>query len=587
MYISQQPRRSAFARLSLLVACAGLVLPPLPSGAEGIIRSAGVIQKISSDSERLELTVNTSRILTLETKIPRVQVNNRELLAVTPLSATQIQVSAIKAGVTQINLWDEKGNVYSVDVIIYGDVRELEHALKIQFPNSNIRVFRYSNALILKGVVDRADHVSPIMRLSEDYSPKVINNMIVAGAGKIMLNVKVMEVSRTKLRRLGFDFAQISSSGGFAGSAISGLLASISRGETGGLSVATSGGETFSFGVVNGNNAFFGFLDALEQNNLLKILAEPVLVTVSGRPAQFNVGGEIPILVPQSLGTVSIEYKKYGTQVDFLPIVLGNGNIRLEIRPRVSELDPTRGVVINDLSIPGFRVREIDTAVEMKAGQTVALAGLIQERTESQSRGFPILGDIPWFGIPFRRMEETINEIELLIVVTPEYIDSMDACEVPGSVPGTSSCAPSDYDFYFNGHLEMSQCDPKQGRPCPYGNQCGPVCEPPAGAVVDAAGMETIQGPMIESPSSSPEVVPPGVRTPIKLPPAVEGSVSPPTAMGPRPYNPNRRPTYVRNRVPVSSKPANTSIPRTSDSPEPDLGLIGPIGYDVQPNKSR
>ena len=112
-------------------------------------------------------------------------------------------------------------------------------------------------------------------------------------------------------------------------------------------------------------------------------------MAVSGRPAQFQVGGEFPIIVPQSLGTASIEYKPYGTQVDFLPIVLGNGNIRLEVRPRISDLDPANGIVLQNIQVPALDTRQVDTAVEMKAGQTFALAGLVQERTDVLKRGLP------------------------------------------------------------------------------------------------------------------------------------------------------------------------------------------------------
>jgi len=133
-------------------------------------QSPSVVRHISDLSDKLEITTNTSRILTLDKNIPRVQVNNPELLAVTPLSATQVQVSAKKAGVTQVNLWDEDGNIHTVDVLIYGDARELEVALQTQFPHSSIKVYRYSEALVLKGFVDQPEYVSQIMRLAEDYA---------------------------------------------------------------------------------------------------------------------------------------------------------------------------------------------------------------------------------------------------------------------------------------------------------------------------------------------------------------------------------------------------------------------------------
>ena len=367
-------RRALSGILCLAVAVSPLVGTGSALG-QGLIRNRGIVQKIATDNDQLEMTVNTSQILTLGSRIPRIQVNNPAILSVTPLSATEIQVAAKQVGVTQINLWDEQENVFSVDVTVLGDARELELALRTQFPNSAIKVYRYSNSLVLKGFVDRADHVSQVMRLAEDYAPKVVNNISVGGVHQIMLRVRVMEVSRTKLRRLGVDFAQLFASGSFFGSSVSGLIANIGNGGA----VTTTGGDTFRFGIVDGGDSFFAFLDALEENRLGKILAEPTLTTVSGRPATFNVGGEFPVLIPQSLGTISIDYKKYGTQVDFLPVVLGNGNIRLEVRPRITEIDESRTVVIEGtggFEAPALLSREVDTGVEMKAGQTLALAGL-------------------------------------------------------------------------------------------------------------------------------------------------------------------------------------------------------------------
>jgi pilus assembly protein CpaC len=417
-----------------------------------------VVRKISSLSEKLELTTNTSRILTLDKNIPRVQVNNPELLAVTPLSATQVQISAKKAGVTQVNLWDDAGGIHTVDVQIYGDARELSLALQTQFPHSSIKVYRYSESLVLTGFVDRPDHVGPIMRLAEDYAPKVINNINVGGVQQILLKVKVMEISRTKLRRLATDFSVLGSNGSFFSTGVSGLLTNTSNGVGGIQSIADTAGKAAEFGIVHNNNAFFGFIDWLQQDQIAKILAEPNIVAVSGRPAQFNVGGEIPIVVPQSLGTASIEYKPFGTQVDFLPIVLGNGNIRLEVRPRISEIDDTRSVVIQNFTVPALTVRQVDTAVEMKAGQTFALAGLVQERTETLKRGLPYVSDLPVLGVPFRKTEDEVNEIELLIMVTPEFVDPIDACQAPCEGPGMFTTSPTDRGLYCAGQMEVPTC---------------------------------------------------------------------------------------------------------------------------------
>ncbi|MCC7475030.1 MAG: pilus assembly protein N-terminal domain-containing protein [Pirellulales bacterium] len=624
----------AFAAWLAGVARCGAQLPVISDGPG----SESVIRKISSQSERLELTTNSSRILTLEKNIPRVQVNNPELLAVTPLSATQVQVSAKKAGVTQVNLWDEEGNIHSVDVQIYGDARELSLALQTQFPHSSIKVYRYSESLVLTGFVDRPDHVGPIMRLAEDYAPKVINNINVGGVQQILLKVKVMEISRTKLRRLSTDFAFLDSSGSFFSTGVSGLLNQTSNVASAGFQTVTdTAGKAAEFGVVGSDAAFFGFIDWLQQNNVAKVLADPNITAISGRPAQFNVGGEIPIVVPQSLGTASIEYKPYGTQVDFLPIVLGNGNIRLEVRPRISELDDSRSVIIQDYIIPSLTVRQVDTAVEMKAGQTFALAGLVQERTKSIKRGLPYISDMPVLGIPFRKTQDEVNEIELLIVVTPEFVDPIDAGEMPCNGPGTFSTSPSTCDMYVGGVIEVpTHCNPTQGlgacgqNPCGNPNcnncnnggcqPCGPngstqgrpvPSNPFQGEVIHDRAVPEATEPMPmrttlpggtgydDSPTSSSapmpveiqDGMPPRLSSARRTAPAGQaagsrgmavgqvGQAHRPVYMAAQPHAPQRQPVFTRD----TSKPYTPQAPSpASRLPSVAAGVIGGVGYDAE-----
>ncbi len=340
-------------------------------------------------------------------------------------------------------------------MIVYADACELEMLLATQFPNTSLKVIPVVTSVLITGYVDKPEDVDTIIRIAEEYYPKVINSITVGGVQQVLLHVKVIEVSRTKLRRLGFDFAKVTSGNNLVLSGISGLITAATS-----AGVTTTGAETFKFSVFDGNSAFFGVLDALRQDNLAKILAEPTLVTVSGRPAYFNSGGEFPIPVPQSLGTISIEYKKFGTQVDFVPIVLGNGRIRLEVRPRVSEIDKSRSITIAGTTVPGLRVREADTGVEMQAGQTLAIAGLVQYRVEAENRGLPWISEVPYLGVLFRKVQDEQNEIELLIMVTPELVDAMDAEEVPPCGPGMRTTAPCDWELFMHGHLEVPKCCP-------------------------------------------------------------------------------------------------------------------------------
>ena len=417
--------------------------------------SGNPVFRVSGPSQRMEMVVNTSRTLTLPYKIPRLVVQNQDLVDATPLSASQIQVFARRAGITSLNLWADDGSVHTVDVVVTGDARELERLLQMQFPDAELHVQPVAQSVILSGFVPSADVVSSVLRIAEAYYPKVINNLRIGGVQQIALKVKVMEVSRTKLRKLGFDWAQLSGNN-FIVQTVSGTIGSVAAAATGATpSAVGTGNETVSFGIVDGNSAFFGFIEMLQQNNLVKVLAEPVLTTTSGRPASFHSGGEFPIIVPQSLGTMSIEYREFGTRLDFVPIVLGNGDLRLEVRPSVSEIDGARSATINGISVPGIRTRWVDTAVEMKVGQTYALAGLIQHRVEAENRGIPWLADLPWVGAAFRRVVEQNNEIELLIMITPEFVGAMDSDEVPRQGPGTSTRSPNDGDLYIRGRLEV------------------------------------------------------------------------------------------------------------------------------------
>ena len=554
-------RHFAGLRFNALVGALGLLSIGLAGVASAVDPlSPPVIHKIQSANDRLEMTVNSSRLLTLDQKIPRAQVNNKEIADLTPLAPNVIQIFAKKAGVTQVNLWDEHNQIYSVDVVVVGDARELNMLLQSQFPHATIRVQPSANSVILSGFVPEPDQVAQVIKIAEDYYPKVITMLKVGGVQEILLHVKVFEVSRTKLRNLGFDFAH-SNGGSFVGSSISGLL-DASSATTGGAiaSGAANGlaGDTVRFGIVgsSGNTAFFGFLDAMRKYSLAKIVAEPTLVTISGRPASFNDGGEIPILEPGGLGTTTIDWKKFGTQVDFVPIVLGNGRIRLEVRPRVSQLDYSIGVSIpgTTSTTPGLDVREVETGVEMLPGQTLAIAGLLFKEVDYTNTGIPILADLPWFGAAFRSTHEQVNDKELLIMVTPELVNAMNPGEVPPCMPGMCSDSPNDAQLYGRGYSEVPACGP-----------CGASwCGSPGGCCTNG-GAESIATPPGKSATPTP---------------AYNGPKSS-ADTGSLPLDPNQpilySPANRSNRANPQGVPSAGSAARGEQAP----GFVGPIGYDV------
>lgn len=524
-----------------------------------IVSSPSIIRKLESLHEQMEMTVNTSRILSLDQKIPQAQVNNPEILQINPLAPDQVQISAKKAGVTQVNLWAEDERIFTVDVIVRPDARELAETLESQFPTAALRVVPVANSVMISGFVSEPQEVSHIIRIAEEFYPKVINNITVGGVQQVLLHVRVMEVSRTKLRSLGFDFAKLTGSN-MVTSGISGLLPVDLKETVASNVIGKNVAENlFSFQIVQGSSSFLGLLEALRDDKLLKILAEPTLVTISGRPASFNVGGEIPILVPQSLGTSSIEYKRYGTQLDFVPIVLGNGKIRLEVRPKISELDPASGIVLSGINVPGLRSREVETGVEMNAGQTLAIAGLVQTRQETFRRGLPWVSDVPYLGALFRRVEDKNNEVELLILVTPELVDPLDPHEVPPCGPGLETASPSDWELYMKGYIEVPKC-------CEVGANGGAeACE--AGEIVLGDGDEGVMPGMIVEPKSAP--------------------AAKPSAPSPKKTRPPSKPVPDAASLPRRSVPYNPNqpqIPPTPQSPSGEKalpGFIGQVGYET------
>jgi pilus assembly protein CpaC len=539
-------RRAVLAGIAALacgLACPGQVKAQLDASPPA------VKFQVKSTTERLEMNVNTSKVVDFPFDVPKMLVNNPDIVRVIPISPKSIQLSALRAGVTQVNVWDADGNVTTVDVMILGDVAELDGTLKTLFPEASVRLRPLNSSLYISGYVPKAEMVTSISNVARDYFPNIINDLTVGGVQKVLLHVKVMEVSRTKLRNLGFDWAA-TFNGDFINQTSSGVLGFDADG------LVDFGRPGIRFGISNDSSTFLGFLEALRQNNLAKLMAEPTLTTLSGRPATFNVGGEIPIPVQQSVGVTTIVWHEFGTRIDFVPIVLGNGVMRLEIRPAVSEVDSSLADPLT--GTPGFRLRRADTAVEMKAGQTLAIAGLVQSREEALNRGVPVLADLPWFGAPFRKVQNLRNEIELLIFVTPEFCEAMDPTEVPPCGPGQLTVSPTDCELYGRGYLEV----PKGG--CVGGN-CGP----------DGGKMN---GGLYEAPAGD-KAAPPQPTAPMGARNS-SGHVAPVVTAPSSGYR-----GTIGTGVSASSRGGNVkAVQASSSSRKPSSGLqptlIGPLGYD-------
>lgn len=411
------------------------------------ITNSDVDVDASKQRQSVSMVINTSREITATENFVQVRVQNPGVLTAMPLAPNRLQISAAATGVTQVDLLGQDDTVHSIEVMVLGDVRELESILRQNFPNANLSVFPIQQGCIVNGIVTSPEHVDQVIQIAELYFPNVINKVSVSGVFTIQLETQIMEVSRTKLRELGVDWA-FANGDDVVSQTVSGLITAT------GTAFAGTGQETFKIGVIENSTSFFTGIRALRRNNLVKVLAEPKLVAVDGRPASFNSGGEIPIVVPAGLGQVAVQFREFGTRLDYVAKVRGNGRIWLEVRPYVSEVDPSRAVTISGVSVPGFRSRYLETGVEMGAGQTLALAGLLQVKDETINIGLPILSDLPYLGALFRSTKHEQNEVELLITVTPNFAGPLDPHEVPCLSPGLATQPPTDKELYMRGYME-------------------------------------------------------------------------------------------------------------------------------------
>ncbi|MFK8114574.1 MAG: type II and III secretion system protein family protein [Rubripirellula sp.] len=460
-------RKDAFAmettRLTAKIVAALLIVAMSSGASPRALAQSGPVRLTSNEStvshnisqsvERLEMLVKSSRILTLEERIPKFQVHNEEVVGATPVSQNQIQVFAKAPGTTQLNLWDTNDKLYTVDVTVLADAREVEGILSSQLPLASLKVMPVQTSAIVSGTVTSVDDVDRAVAIVEQFYATVVNNIKVVGVQQVLLHTKIMEVSRTKLRDLGIDWGTFTDDAFFFSAP--GRLIDVAQSTVNGDLPSTEGALSGTNRLFINGGDFSSFITALRKQDLIKFLAEPTVVATHGRPARFNVGGRVPYVVPTGNNSITVAFEEFGTSVDFLPFVVGPGRIRLEVRPEVTEPDESRSISAAGIDVPAFTQRYVETAVELQAGQTFAIAGLLQSRTESVTRATPFFGELPVIGAMFRRVREERNDIELLITVTPEIVDAMDPHQVPSGGPGLNSMSPNDKEFYIKGHIEV------------------------------------------------------------------------------------------------------------------------------------
>jgi len=325
------------------------------------------------------------------------------------------------------------------------------------FPSSVLEVSQSGQNLIIKGHHNNAIYAQQMHEYLDKEKVGYVDMSNVAGVQQVQLQVRVAEVNKIGLKSLGISWVQ-------GGSDFKSGV-SPTRGGTSTLtdSSATNlfnGTDVTAFGILPRADIAF-FLNALAENQYLRMLANPTLIALNGEEASFLAGGEYPIPVPQSgtggEATITIEYKEYGVRLNFRPTVLGNNIIQLYAAPEVSELDYNNGTSINGTVVPGILSRRAATTLELKSGQSFAIAGLLKDTVTANNSSIPGLGTLPVLGPLFRSVSYQQGETDLVILVTANLVEPLNIDPKTAPLPGMFHKAPNDWKFYIDGQIESEE----------------------------------------------------------------------------------------------------------------------------------
>ncbi len=391
------------------------------------------VEEIRLHAGALEVPVNKSQVVTSDKPIAKALIGNDAIADVLPISNRSVYVLGKSMGTTSLTLYDQSNRVLAVmDVAVGPDVEGVRSQVASLVPGQPIDARISNGSIILSGTVTDPGAADRAAQIAKAYAgDKVINLISVGGSQQVMLEVRFAEVSRQIGERLGVSGFAADNDGEFSGAIGEGasILADPETGE----SVLQLDPVTDAFGVFRtifniGNVNIEAYLDTLERKGLSKTLAEPTLVALSGEKASFLAGGEFPIPVVQSGSnggngnSITVEFKPFGVSLGFTPTVLGGKIINLVVEPEVSSIDPTASITINGLVVPGLQTRRASTTLELRDGESFALAGLLRQDFQTTVRQLPLLGSLPIIGSLFRSSSFQKGETELLIVVTPRLV---------------------------------------------------------------------------------------------------------------------------------------------------------------------
>jgi len=453
---------------------------------------------LSESGQTITIQLGGSLALHAPDLVKRVAVADPTIADVQMLDPTEVLVVAKGIGSTDLFIWSQTGTVWKRRVVVEADVERLNAELARLFPGTDVTVTGIQGTYFVSGTFGDADQVAQVHKYFQATGLPYVDMTRLAGVQQVQIQVRVAEANRVAVKKLGINalYGEDSFFGAaLIGSERGGALNPVNMGAPRGASAV--GNIPFIFtqdtnvsplvtllaGFPESDLEFF--IQALAENQFLRILAEPNLVALSGEDATFLAGGEFPIPIVQGStaagGTsITIQYKEFGVRLKMRPTVLGNGGIRLYVAPEVSDLSDVGAVEIQGFSIPSLLTRRSETTVELKSGQTFAMAGLLNHSVNARSSRVPLLGDVPVAGAAFRSTRYQDLETELIILVTAKLVEPLSGPE-QGPVPGDLHTPPSDWELFLLGRLSSGA---RGSNPMVNDNACP-----------DAAAFSRLQGP--------------------------------------------------------------------------------------------
>jgi pilus assembly protein CpaC len=489
---------------------AAMVLAGGLSGGEAGERSIQIAQ--AKRTATITVNIGKTEDVRTDSSFVELTVGDPEVADVNPLTDRSLSILGKKNGTTRVSAYAEGKKLIGVfDVEVVYDTSLLQHEIRRRFPHANLRVSAVNGRVMLSGTAPDGPTVDKAVVIAKQFGPDVINSVEVLQPQQVMLEVRFVEATRQAGRDLGVQWNvfgqrnlanignrtpsdQLPVTPGGAGSfAQPGATAASPGGPNISPSTATISpvvvagvlSGTAPFGVMVSKLLAAGIetdliINALEQKGVARSLAEPNLVALSGDTASFLAGGEYPIPVPGSLGTVTIDYKRYGVGLAFTPTVLSGGLINMKIEPEVSQLDFSHTVTIAGLAVPPLIVRRASTTVELRDGQSFVIGGLLQSIGQNAISQLPWLGDMPVLGALFRSASYQKNETDLAIIVTPRLVRPAR----PGDViktPLDTSRPVNDVDLFLLGKTELPPANARLAAGVPTREFTGHVLDLPKG----------------------------------------------------------------------------------------------------------